>query len=114
VSAFRRPWANPLVQFVLAALILFGLTWWATGLLSERAGKTEAVADARVTTELLGRGVAQPAIPRGMVKGDVGAIERLQELIREEPSTTCRPGHVQACVVQSGDLRRGLSGFRER
>jgi two-component system NarL family sensor kinase len=76
VNAFRRPWANPLVQFVLAALILFGLTWWATGLLSERAGKTEAVADARVTTELLGRGVAQPAIPRGMVKGDVGAIDR--------------------------------------
>jgi len=48
------------------------------------------------------------------VQGEVGAIERLQELIREEPSTTCRPGHVQACVVQSEDLRRGLSGFRER
>jgi signal transduction histidine kinase len=76
VRAFRRPWANPLLQFVVAAVLLFGLTWWATGLLSERAGKTEAVADARVSTELLGHGVAEPAIPKGMINGDPGAIDR--------------------------------------
>jgi len=76
VRAFRRPWANPLVQFIVAAVLLFGLTWWATGFLSERAGKREAVADARVTTELLGRGVAEPAIPKGMVDKDFGAIDR--------------------------------------
>ena len=47
-------------------------------------------------------------------QGELEAIERLRELIVEEPSTTCRPGHVQACAIQSGDLRHGLSGFRER
>ena len=47
-------------------------------------------------------------------QGAFEAIERLHELIEEEPSTTCRPGYVQACVVQSGGVRHGLHGFRER
>lgn len=46
-------------------------------------------------------------------QGSLEAIERLRELIEEEPSTTGRPGYVQTCVVQSGDLRQGLSGFGE-
>jgi acylphosphatase len=46
-------------------------------------------------------------------QGSLEAIERLRELIEEEPSTTRRPGHVQTCVVQNGDLRQGLSGFQE-
>jgi len=47
-------------------------------------------------------------------QGPAEAIERLRELIQEEPSTTRRPGHVQVSVVQHGDLRPGLSGFHER
>jgi len=47
-------------------------------------------------------------------QGPAEAIERLRELIQEEPSTTRRPGHVRASVVQHGDLRSGLSGFYER
>ena len=48
------------------------------------------------------------------VQGELEAIERLRDLIQEETSTTRRPGYVQACVVQSGEAREGLSGFRER
>jgi signal transduction histidine kinase len=76
VSGLRRPWASPLVQFVVASLLLFGLTWWATGIFSERAARSEALADARGTTELLARSVAEPAMPRGLVDGDAGAIDR--------------------------------------
>jgi len=47
-------------------------------------------------------------------QGELEAIERLRELIDEEPSTSRRPGYVKACVVQSGDVRHGLSGFREK
>jgi acylphosphatase len=47
-------------------------------------------------------------------QGPPEAIEALRELIGEEPSTTRRPGYVQACVVQHGGLRTGLSGFQER
>jgi len=46
-------------------------------------------------------------------QGTPEAIERLRELIAEEPSTTSRPGYVQACVVQKGSPRQGLSGFQE-
>jgi signal transduction histidine kinase len=76
VSALRRPWASPLVQFVVASLLLFGVTWWATGIFSQRAARTEALADARDTTELLANSVAEPAMPRGLVDGDAGAIDR--------------------------------------
>ncbi|HYO17230.1 MAG TPA: acylphosphatase [Dermatophilaceae bacterium] len=47
-------------------------------------------------------------------QGSPEAIGRLRVLIEEEPSTTSRPGYVQACVVQSGEPRPGMSGFRER
>lgn len=76
MSVLRRPWANPLVQFVAASLLLFGITWWATGIFSGRAAKSEAIADARITTEVLAHSVAEPAMPKGMVDGDAGAIDR--------------------------------------
>jgi acylphosphatase len=46
-------------------------------------------------------------------QGSPEAIQRLLDLIREEPSTTSRPGHVQACVCQPGRQRQDLSGFQE-
>jgi len=48
------------------------------------------------------------------LQGASEAIGRMRVLVEEEPSTTSRPGYVQACVVQSGEPRPGLSGFRER
>jgi acylphosphatase len=47
-------------------------------------------------------------------QGGRSAIERLRELIEEEPSSTLRPGEVQACVQQSGAVREDLHGFEER
>lgn len=81
MSALRRPWANPLVQFVVASILLFGITWWATGTFSQRAARSEAVADARVTTELLAHSVAEPEMPRGLVAGDAGAIDRFDRRV---------------------------------
>src|SRR4029079_15489899 len=65
-----------MVQFVVACLLLFGITWWATGIFSQRAARSEAVADARITTEVLGHSVAEPAISKRLVEGDPGAIDR--------------------------------------
>jgi two-component system NarL family sensor kinase len=64
------------VQFVTASLLLFGITWWATGFFSQRAARSEAVADARITTELLAHSVAEPAMPKGLIAGDPGTIDR--------------------------------------
>lgn len=47
------------------------------------------------------------------VQGSPEAIERLAGWIEEEPSTTGRPGRVETYVIQSADLRLGLSGFHE-
>ena len=78
-----------------------GFRWWSRSRAKELGlvGFARNLADGRVEI---------------CAQGAVRAIERLQELIREEPSTTSRPGHVQTCVAQSGNLRHGLSGFRER
>ncbi len=46
-------------------------------------------------------------------QGPPEAIERLRELIEEEPSSTGRPGYVQACVRQARAPRSDLSGFNE-
>ena len=92
MSVLRRPWASPLVQFVVASLLLFGITWWATGIFSQRAARSEAVADARVTTELLAHSVAEPAVPRGLVAGDPGAIDRFYRDVQDR--------------IMVGDVRR--------
>lgn len=72
---------NPVAQFVLASLLLFGVIWWGTGRLSQTAARNEALNDARVTTELLAHSVAEPAIPKGMVDGDAGAIDRFDRQV---------------------------------
>ena len=72
---------NPVAQFVVASLLLFGVIWWGTGQLSQTAARHEAVADARVTTELLAHSVAEPAIPKGLVTGDPGAIDRFDRAV---------------------------------
>ncbi|GAA2011366.1 sensor histidine kinase [Nocardioides kribbensis] len=44
--------------------------------LGDRAARAEALQDARATTELLARSVAGPAVPRGLVDGVPGAVDR--------------------------------------
>ena len=78
-----------------------GFRWWTRARALELGliGFARNMADGRV--EICAQGAPE-------------AIERLLGLMEEEPSTTRRPGYVQACVVQRGDLRQGLSGFCER
>jgi signal transduction histidine kinase len=71
------------LQFVVASVLLFGITWWATGVFSQRAARSEALADARVTTELLAHSVAEPAVPRGLLRGDPGAIDRFDRRVHD-------------------------------
>ncbi|HEX4687269.1 MAG TPA: sensor histidine kinase [Nocardioides sp.] len=140
MTALRRPWANPLVQFVTASLLLFGITWWATGIFSQRAARSEALADARVTTELLAHSVAEPAMPRGLADGDPGAIDRFDREVLERLlvgdvrrikiwrsdgtivysdetqliGRRFRLDREQLSVLNSGDTEGGLSDLRRR
>jgi acylphosphatase len=49
-----------------------------------------------------------------LAQGDREAIDRLEGLLREQPSTARRPGHVQSVVVQWGGAKDGVTGFAER
>lgn len=78
-----------------------GFRWWtrARALELGLAGFANNMSDGRV--EICAQGPAE-------------ALERLRELVEEEPSSTGRPGRVVACVVQPRGIKPGLSGFCER
>jgi acylphosphatase len=85
--------------FVRGQVQAVGFRWWTRSRALELGliGFARNLADGRV--EICAQGAPE-------------AIERLRELVEEEPSTTRRPGHVQACVVQGRELDPGLSGFQ--
>jgi two-component system NarL family sensor kinase len=68
---------NPVAQYLTLAVVLFALLSLATSVLSARVAAQQASDDARQVTRVLARSVAQPAIPRGLLDGDAGAIDKL-------------------------------------
>jgi two-component system, NarL family, sensor kinase len=51
--------------------------------LASRAAHEEALSDARGTTELLARSVAEPALPAGLAQGRPGAVDRFDRVATE-------------------------------
>jgi signal transduction histidine kinase len=72
---------NPVVQFLAAGLTVLVLVVLGTVQLSRHAAADEAINDARSTTELLARSVAEPAIPRGLAAGAPGAVDRFDRTV---------------------------------
>lgn len=72
---------NPVVQFLAVGFLALVVVVVGTGRLSQEAAADQAIADARATTGVLARSVAEPAIPRGLVRGDAGAIDRLDRTV---------------------------------
>lgn len=69
-----------MLQFLVVGLAAFAAIVVGTRLLADRAAKSEALIDARATTEVLARSVAQPSIPRGLSIGTPGALDRFDRL----------------------------------
>lgn len=78
-----------------------GFRWWvrARALELGLVGHARNMSDGRVEV------VAQ---------GEPAAVARLEHLLREQPSSARRPGHVQSVVVQRSAPRDDLLGFAER
>jgi two-component system NarL family sensor kinase len=74
---------NPVVQYLTLAVLLFIVLSVVTSIFSARVAADEASADARALTRVLARSVAQPAIPRGLIDGDAGAIDKLDREVLE-------------------------------
>lgn len=89
-----------LTAFVLGSVQGVGFRWWTRSRALELglAGHATNLQDGRVQV---------------VAEGPREKCERLLELLREEPSTTRRPGMVEAVVEQWAEPR-GESGFIER
>ena len=89
-----------LTAFVLGSVQGVGFRWWTRSRALELGltGHATNLQDGRVQV---------------VAEGPREKCERLLELLREEPSTTRRPGVVEAVVEQWADPR-GESGFIER
>lgn len=89
-----------LTAFVLGSVQGVGFRWWTRSRALELglAGHATNLQDGRVQV---------------VAEGPREECERLLELLREEPSTTHRPGVVEAVVEQWAEPR-GESGFIER
>lgn len=74
---------NPVARFLVVGLLMVVLVVLATAELSGRAASEEAIEDAIATTEVLARSVAEPALPRGLVSGDAGAVDRFDRRVRQ-------------------------------
>lgn len=48
-----------------------------------------------------------------VAEGDEGAVEKLKQLLEEQPSSQRRPGRVDTVIAQYGEPR-GAEGFNER
>jgi acylphosphatase len=88
-------------MFVRGSVQGVGFRWWTRA----RALELGLVGHARNTADGRVEVVAQ---------GSAAAVERLEALLREDPSTTRRPGRVDSVVVQQGVPKDGTSGFVER
>jgi acylphosphatase len=87
--------------FVRGAVQGVGFRWWtrARALELGLAGHARNMADGRVEV------VAQ---------GDRPAVERLEALLAEQPTTAGRPGRVESVTTQWNGPKDGISGFVER
>jgi len=72
---------SPVVLFLAVAVVALVLIAIGTGELASRAAKAEAISRARDRTELLAHSVAEPALPRGLVQGRAGAIDRFDRKV---------------------------------
>jgi acylphosphatase len=88
-------------MFVRGQVQGVGFRWWTRA----RALELGLVGHARNTADGRVEVVAQ---------GPREAVDRLEQLLREEPSTTRRPGHVESVVVQEAVPKDGTEGFVER
>lgn len=72
---------NPVVQFLLAGLLIIGAITAGTSYLAANAAEQEALEEAQDTNEVLARSVAKPAVENALIEGDIGAVDRFDRKI---------------------------------
>lgn len=80
--AARPVWQQPVVQFVVAGVVVATALAWVTGVLGERLAQEQAIDDARATTSLLADAVIEPALSSGLLDTQAGDLDRFDRLVR--------------------------------
>jgi two-component system, NarL family, sensor kinase len=78
---------RPVAVFAASGLAVLVLVAVAGAYALRSLSHQEAVRDARRVTTLTGRGIVEPALTTGVVRGDPGAIARLNRIIRQRVLT---------------------------
>jgi two-component system NarL family sensor kinase len=82
-GAARRVLRSPVAVFLAVGLVALAAIVVGARVLASRAAAEEALSDARATTRLLARSVAEPAIPAGLAAGRPGAVDRFDRTATE-------------------------------
>src|SRR5690349_4702532 len=77
----RRLRHDPVAQFAVAGLVAMILIGIATAAVSRHTGTSEAVRDAKEVTAFAGRGIVEPNLTRGVLRGDPAALRRFDALV---------------------------------
>src|ERR1700760_3895737 len=78
---------RPGALFAVSGLGALGLVAVAAAFALRSLAHDEAVRDARRLTTLTGRGIVEPALTTGVVRGDAAALARLDHTIRTRVKT---------------------------
>jgi signal transduction histidine kinase len=72
-----------MVRFALGGIVALTVAGVISYLVLRDVGTTEALKNARQLTELVGRGVVEPNLTRGVVRGDPAALARFDRVVEE-------------------------------
>jgi signal transduction histidine kinase len=72
-----------MVRFALGGIVALTVAGVVSYLVLRDVGTTEALKNARQLTELVGKGVVEPNLTRGVVRGDPVALARFDRVVRE-------------------------------
>ena len=92
---------SPITQFLLIGFVTVAAIVVGINVLADRAASDEAIQEARGTTEVLARSVAQPDLPARLVAGRPGAIDRFDRSVLKRLLV----GDVQHVNIRSADGR---------
>lgn len=92
---------SPITQFLLIGFLTVAAIVVGINVLADRAASDEAIQEARGTTEVLARSVAQPDLPARLVAGRPGAIDRFDRSVLKRLLV----GDVQHVNIRAADGR---------
>ena len=82
-----------ITRFALGGLVALAIVGVVTFLVLRDVGTNEALKNAREVTAIVGRGIVEPNLTAGVVRGDPAALARFDRVVRERrPARPDRPG----------------------